>query len=151
MTDVLFKKKSKYNAVKSGDTDSKIEVFIGELLDVYKKGGFISDYKRLKKGDDSFEVAEGYYVNINGKKSKIRNIKYTPDFYMKLDKPFKFYLNNLPEGEYYIECKGGATFTDGYELRKKLFIQKFINKNTRFIELEIANNSIKTITIYEGV
>lgn len=150
MTDTLFKKKSKYNSVKSGNTDSKIEVFIDELLRVYKETGFISDYRRLDKGKDSFEVYEGYFIDINKKKSKIRNIKYTPDFYMKLDKPFKFYLALLPIGEYYIECKGGATFTDGYELRKKLFLSKYIRKGVRFIELEISNKSIKTINVYEG-
>ena len=115
--------------------DSKLEErYYNTVLLPKVKSGEIRDLKRLDRYKDFNILCDSFYVIKDGKKTKIREIKYTPDF------TFRDSNNKLV----YLELKSSWTKNKTeYNIRKKIFISKLF-KNEIFIEcLEVKKNQYK--------
>ena len=104
-----------------------------------------------------FGTNEGYILEEmgrfkkNGKSQKLINVKYTPDF--------KFYaLDATIFGHHFLNCnvivevkgKKTAKLAD-YQIRKRLFLKKFLDENTVFLEVILMGKGKKKVILWEVI
>lgn len=142
--------KNKYKNIKNGKNDSIAEKrYFDSVLNPLLRSGKISHLRRLdknKKGD-YVVIQEGFEITKNGKNSKQRDMRYTPDFYFyNINSNFFPYLS---DGKHvYLELKSEATVKEpAYNMRKKMFL-KMLDVNSAFIEVIVYARKSNKIKVF---